>query len=526
MGATLPSAEPLHVVILYKRGLEPDGALMKTLEARLSASGCRVFYDRKLTIGVEWAREIEREVRNADAALVLLSAGSVQSEMLAFEVEMAHEAAQKQKGRPKLLPVRVQYEGPLPELLAGLLNHIQYHLWQGPADDERVCADVLKGLQELPPKAPPTIAPAAPPTLLRVTPRPPVAPRPVPKPAVVFRPELEPVGGAVPLSSEFYIQRQVDTDFRNSVARGDSIILIKGARQMGKTSLLARGLQQARERGAKVALTDCQKLNTFHLESVQNFFLYLAESIAEQLDIDKKPEEAWDERRGASVNFERYLRREVLRSLNAHLVWGLDEVDRLFSCAFGSEVFGLFRSWHNERALDPSGPWAGVTLAIAYATEAHLFITDMNQSPFNVGTRLSMEDFTLEQVAELNRRYAAPLRDQEQVGRFVRLVQGQPFLVRRGLHEMVAQRIDIAKFEAQADHDDGVYGDHLRRILILLAKDPALADIVRGILRGQPCPTPESFYRLRSAGVMAGSSPADVRPRCEVYARFLKRHLL
>ena len=45
-------------------------------------------------------------------------------------------------------------------------------------------------------------------------------------------------------------------------------------------------------------------------------------------------------------------------------------------------------------------------MAIAYATEAHLFITDVNQSPFNVGTRLTVEDFTLSQVADLNERYS------------------------------------------------------------------------------------------------------------------------
>jgi hypothetical protein len=59
----------------------------------------------------------------------------------------------------------------------------------------------------------------------------------------------------------------------------------------------------------------------------------------------------WEERRGANVNFERYIRREVLGGLNAPLVWGLDEVDRLFATAYGGEVFGLFRSWHNARAI-------------------------------------------------------------------------------------------------------------------------------------------------------------------------------
>ena len=90
------------------------------------------------------------------------------------------------------------------------------------------------------------------------------------------------------------------------------------------------------------------------------------------------------------------------------------------------KVFGLFRSWHNERALDPQGPWGRFTLAIAYATEAHLFITDLNQSPFNVGTRLALADFTLEQVAELNWRYGSPLRGEPELAGFVHLAGGHP----------------------------------------------------------------------------------------------------
>src|SRR5207302_9487539 len=138
------------------------------------------------------------------------------------------------------------------------------------------------------------------------------------------------------------------------------------------------------------------------------------------------PEDVWHPRRGPSENFERFWRRECLGKIDAPIVWGLDEVDRLFGCDFASEVFGLFRSWHNERALEPDGPWRRLTLAIAYATEHHLFITDVNQSPFNVGTRLTLEDFTFEQVADLNDRYGAPLRDAAELARFVRLVGGHP----------------------------------------------------------------------------------------------------
>jgi len=247
--------------------------------------------------------------------------------------------------------------------------------------------------------------------------------------------------------------------------------------------------------------------------------------LADQLDLETLPHEHWNSRRGPSLNFDRYIRREVLGKISCPLVWGLDEVDRLFNYDYGSEIFGLFRSWHNERALDPTGPWQRLTLAIAYATEAHLFISDPNQSPFNVGTRLVLEDFSFEQVAELNQRYGAPLRGISELNRYTTLVGGHPFLVRRGLHEMAMHRSTLAALEDRAHHDEGPFGDHLRRILVLLARNSALSDAVRDVLQGRPCPTQESFYRLRSAGVLSGESNRDATLRCQLYAKYLQRHL-
>ncbi len=341
-----------------------------------------------------------------------------------------------------------------------------------------------------------------------------------------IRKMLEPVGGAVALDSGFYLLRPTDDTFRQALARRDSIVLVKGARQVGKTSLLARGLQQAREAGALVALTDFQTLSSENLQSMGNLMLEVARAFADQLDLEVSPDEVWKTNRSPGVNFEQYLRREVLLKLPSPIVWGLDEVDRLFTCDFGSEVFGLFRSWHNKRALDPQGPWHRLTLAIAYATEAHLFITDVNQSPFNIGTRLQLEDFTLEQVGDLNERYGSPLKSSGEVTRFYELLGGHPYLVRRGLHEMVASRMDLARLEDVAALDEGPFGDHLHRILISLTKDMALCDVVRSVLQGSPCPSPESFYRLRSAGVAIGESTRSIRPRCSLYATYLETHLL
>lgn len=338
--------------------------------------------------------------------------------------------------------------------------------------------------------------------------------------------DFEPAGGAVPLYSRFYVARPTDEEFQAAISRRDSIVLIKGARQVGKTSLLARGLQQARDAGCRVVLTHFQTFNSSHLQSAETLLQAIAELIADQLDLEVMPADVWNAKLGPNPNFRRYLRREVLSKISSPLVWALDEVDRIFSYPFAGEIFALFRSWHDERALEPGGPWARLTLAMAYSTEAHLFITDMNQSPFNVGTRLALEDFTMEQVNDLNRRYGSPLKNQTEVARYHGLVSGQPYLVCAGLHELAMRGVDIDAFETRAAGDDWIFGEHLRRIVALLGKNADLTEVVRGLLQGRPCPTRESFYRLRSAGILAGRSLDEARFRCPLYATYLAQHLL
>jgi hypothetical protein len=495
------TARQRRVTILYKAGTKQDKRLVKFLQTRLLAQGIDVFFDQRLTVGVQWARDIEDRIASADAVVILLSLASVQCEMLAYELEMADHAAQRQKGRPARLPVRVEFNGPWPEAMRPFLDPLESFSWEGAEDDDRLVEKIIRSLE----------------TTLK-------EPAPNARP-IIRTPRIEPAGGAVDLGSEFYIVRPTDEGFRDAITRWDSIVLVKGARQMGKTSLLARGLHQARQSGARVALSDFQKLSLQSLESAESFFMALGGFLADQLGLDALPDVSWDKRRSPNINFERFLRRQVLDKIDGHLVWGLDEVDRLFACPFGSEVFGLFRSWHNERALDPTGPWSRLTLAIAYATEAHLFITDVNQSPFNVGTRLDLEDFTFEQVMDLNQRYGAPLRSATELQSFHDLLGGQPYLARRALNELSAGHVDFAALAADADRDEGIFGDHLRRMLVMLAKDTDLMVVVRDMLQGRPCPDVSSFYRLRSGGLMRGESMLHAQPRCEIYRSYLKRHL-
>jgi len=336
-------------------------------------------------------------------------------------------------------------------------------------------------------------------------------------------PDVEQPGGALAVDSPFYVVRDTDADFHAALRRRDSVVLVKGSRQIGKTSLLARGLEQARHAGAAVVLTDYQQLTAADLTAAETLLRTLAEQLAEQLELAVLPRTSWTEFVSPSVCFDRYLRHHVFPAFDRPLVWAMDEVDRLFNFNYASEIFGLFRSWHNRRALEPAKPWRRLTLTLAYATEAHLFITDLNQSPFNVGTRLALADFTRVQVGELNQRHGAPLRNEQELADFHTLLGGHPYLTQGGLYELARCRLTTAEWLAQAGQDEGIFGNHLRRLLAALAHDEELTGALCSVLRGAPNLSTAQFYRLRSAGVIVGATPDEAQPRCELYRRYLRR---
>jgi DNA-binding SARP family transcriptional activator len=340
--------------------------------------------------------------------------------------------------------------------------------------------------------------------------------------------QFKPLGGAVPLESPFYLSRPIDTDFQSALLRQDSIVLIKGPRQTGKSSLLARGLHEARKHGAAVVSTDFLTFAPETLRSLDAVCLHLATTLATELDLECSPQADWNALLSPGVNLERFLIKRIMPAISTPLVWGLDEVDRLFTQPYGNEFFSTLRSWHEKRSFDPTKPWRRISLAISCATEAHLFIKDLNRSPFNVGTRLELGDLTLEQVGELNRRYGHPLPDDAQVMRFFGMLGGHPYLTQRGLYELArdtaAGQTDLSTFAERILRQDGPFEDHLRRLTRLVGEEERLRQAVLQTLQGKPCDA-ESFFRLRSGGILSGEDRLHALPRCRLYGDYLRRYL-
>ncbi|MFM7647651.1 MAG: AAA-like domain-containing protein, partial [Cyanobium sp.] len=277
----------MRVFISYKRGISPDEPLALQLFERLSAHHT-VFIDQTMAVGTPWAERIDRELRQADVLLLLLSAESVGSEMVAGEVETA-QRLQKHQGRPQILPVRVAYREPLPYPLSAYLNPLNWALWDSPADTPRLLAELeramageeLGGAAEQSGPAADILneasiqAPATTPPLRQFQP---------PSPQAPVAP-LEPAEGTMDAESRFYIERDGDAVVRRALERQGVTITIKGPRQMGKSSLLMRVIQQALAAGREVAYIDFQQFDQEVLAEADRFYSQFCQSLAEQLGL-------------------------------------------------------------------------------------------------------------------------------------------------------------------------------------------------------------------------------------------------
>jgi hypothetical protein len=138
--------EPVpHIFISYRRTVEADEALAREVVRQLSQY-CRVFIDQIITVGTDWAREIEQQLSLSDYLIVFLSKDSVQSEMVRGEIETAQRMASERGGKPKILPARVAFHDALQYPLSAYLNRIQWATWENEAGTPRLLAELSKAI--------------------------------------------------------------------------------------------------------------------------------------------------------------------------------------------------------------------------------------------------------------------------------------------------------------------------------------------------------------------------------------------
>ena len=498
-----------RIFISYKRNVEPDEPVARQVFDVLSEHH-DVFIDQNLPVGAKWADCIESELRRTYFLVTFLSAESIHSEMVKGEIETAHHLAKERGGHSTILPVRLDYREPFQQPLSAYLNPINWAFWEHHEDTLRLLEELMGAISggEL------TIDEQSQADLIRIS-EPSSLPQPLPS-APLEMPE-----GAIDPQSTFYVERPDDRTALEAIKRQGVTIVIKGPRQMGKSSLLIRTTEAAREAGKRVAFLDFQLFDRSTLTDADTFFRQFCTWVTDELEMEDRVDDYWKTPLGNSQRCTRYMGRYLLRELGGPLVLAMDEVESVFEADFRTDFFSMLRSWHNSRATTPI--WKQLDLALVTSTEPYQLIANLNQSPFNVGEVIDLADFTPEQVADLNRRHGPPLSSNQE-RQLMELLNGHPYLVRRALYLVTSGRISADELFDHATDDRGPFGDHLRYHLYRLRGKDDLIQGLRQVIRNNICQDEQIFFRLRGAGLVRREGRA-VLPRCQLYADYFRERL-
>ena len=258
--------------------------------------------------------------------------------------------------------------------------------------------------------------------------------------------KLEVPGGALKLNDPFYIERNADETLKNEFSSNGRTITICAARQTGKTSLLFRGMEHAKEKKFSTVYLNAQTIDKEHLVSMDKLLRNFAEYVIVELGLDlEKIDRFWPKspyltpQQKISYFFQNY----ILVQDDKPIIIGLDEIDKLFETDYYSDFFALIRSWHDNRARDKR--WNKLTIAMVISTEPYLLIANY-QSPFNVGKTIYLEDFNCDQVIKLNHLHSSPINPAD-ISSLMDLIGGHPYLIRQALYVMVTEKSTWVEIE-------------------------------------------------------------------------------
>lgn len=334
---------------------------------------------------------------------------------------------------------------------------------------------------------------------------------------------LEEPEGAVRIGSTFYIPRSPQEERAyQAIALPHALLRLKSPDRMGKSSLLVRVLEEARRLGNRTTWLDLQKCDRKFLESMDRFLLWFCAVIGRDLGVKAKPTEQWDEIFGANSNCEEFFAEHLLGEEDDRpLVIAIDNLERIFSHeAIEVDFCGLLRGWHEQGKHDKT--WGKLRLVLAYSMESYT-PKDINQSPFNVGTPIELDEFTPPQLVELAAQNGLT---ETQLEPIAELLGGHPYLVRLALYHLASGAISFDDLLRTAATDSGIFRGHFSRRIAKLEQTPQLKEILRSLVdSNQPLRFDLSTTAKLDGMGLAIRTGNGVEIRNQLYRRYFRDRL-
>lgn len=332
-----------------------------------------------------------------------------------------------------------------------------------------------------------------------------------------------PLQGQIPLDSPFYIERPpIEQLTLEEMMQPGSLIRIKAPNQFGKTSLMARVLAAAEEKGYRGVALNLQLADTNVFGDLDRFLRWFCAVVTRSLDLPNHLGESWNDLFGASYNCTDYFERHLLTAIEGPLVLALDSVDLLFNHpAIAADFLGMLRAWYEKSRYGNSSSaiWQQLRLILVHTTE-NIVPLQLNQSPFNVGLFIELPSFTVDQVQELAKRYGIE-NTKTCATHLHHWLGGHPYLTQLALHYLRYQHLSLEEITQDAIEPSSIFSAHLWQQLGNLQPYPELLLALKQVVSSaEPVDLhPIQAFKLRSLGLVQ-LSHLQALPGCQLYQQF------
>lgn len=206
-------------------------------------------------------------------------------------------------------------------------------------------------------------------------------------------------GGSLHADTPSYIERRADTELYEALEQGEFCYILT-SRQMGKSSLTVRTALRLQAEGVITVVLDLTALG--QNVAAEQWYYGLLSRVGERLDLEDALEAFWMSHHsfGPLQRFMAALRQVVLVGCPGRVVLFIDEIDVVRSLPFSTdEFFAAIREFYNRRTEDPTlKRLTFCLLGVAAPTD---LIIDTRMTPFNIGRRIELTDFTEGEAAPL-----------------------------------------------------------------------------------------------------------------------------
>ena len=194
------------------------------------------------------------------------------------------------------------------------------------------------------------------------------------------------------IPSHLYVERNADKQLKNIIEEMERPGYVLVARQMGKTNLLFNAIREYENEQRLFAYVDLSNLFTEERDCYRNIIDCIIEPNEELFeDIEKIIYKLREENLPPNKEYSKSLK-IILKEFKGNIVIILDEIDALRSVDYSDHIFAQIRSNYFARTKQPI--FGNLTYILSGVIEPAELIKDRNKSPFNIGEKIYLDDFS------------------------------------------------------------------------------------------------------------------------------------